>query len=289
MHIRLQKWLILIPIIDGCLSGLIISLSKINLTHIPAVLISFICASLAIGTLVPFVSWRDCKKIRLLHVPYFFILGLLGVYLSSFWYFKSIQHTTLINSALISALCPLFTLGITTILRQKLPRKKLVLAMLISFVGIYCIITQGHMPNIVKISYLGELYAFGAVITWVLYGVFISRLKTTFSSTFIALLANCTGLLFLLPSIISMQYSFGSIELYQWLTLFFIGILGRGISWSLYAYSIQHLGPNKTTLTVYGIKSISVFILTFFLLDDPITTWDITGAVAILTGLYVAL
>ncbi|MBN2460768.1 MAG: DMT family transporter [Candidatus Cloacimonetes bacterium] len=163
-------------------------------------LITFLRFSLAILMMVLFLKKKIRAEIERRDVVYFILMALCGTTL--FYYFENsaLKFTTVSNTALITALIPLFTLLTARILFAKKIHWQNYLGIIAGITGTAVlfyrdlIITRFHLK--------GDLMALGSVLMWVVYSFALGKVLHRYSMTFIVFRVFTYGVLFLLPVII---------------------------------------------------------------------------------------
>ena len=75
-----------------------------------------------------------------------------------------------------------------------------------------------------------------------------------------------------------------TMESVPWLVLTFAGTVGGGLSYFLFNYALQTIGPTQVAIFV-PLSPVTAAILSAFWLGEPITVWFVVGLAAVLIGI----
>jgi drug/metabolite transporter (DMT)-like permease len=135
---------------------------------------------------------------------------------------------------------------------------------------------------------LGYLYMAGAALSWVIYCFLTRPLFARCSRIHIVFWQSVFGFLGFLP--------FAALEYRNWdrpdlsvlIHLVFLGICCSALGYWYYARSLEVLGVSVSSIFINFIPVVTV-IAGFFLLGDRLSPLQWTGAVLVLSGVYLAM
>jgi drug/metabolite transporter (DMT)-like permease len=218
----------------------------------------------------------------------FFFLGTLGIVGYHFFFFISIRHTTVANTAVINAFNPVITAGLASLLIKERLGKLNYTGLIVALAGVMFLVTRGDIGNLLRFNFnIGDLYMLCAVVCWVLYSILVKNLSSrygNFTITFYAALFGVVQLCFLIMLEDPMT-QIRNISLSSFLSLLYMGIIASGIGYLLYNSSIKENGPTRTASVVYSLIPIFVGLLSFLLLKETISGILIISTILIISGL----
>lgn len=170
------------------------------------------------------------------------------------------------------------------LLKQSIPGRSYI-ALLISFVGVYIISSQGKLFNLEGTSLTGVMLATGSSVFWALYFIMNMRdkrdegvklfLNFLFGSTYLIVLMSVTGK-WQLP--VSLKGAAASV---------YIGLFEMGITFLFWLKALQLArSTDKVSNLVYLAPFISL-IFVHFILGEPVFYTTLVGLMLIISGILV--
>ncbi len=216
------------------------------------------------------------------------LLGIFGIIGYHFFFFSSLKHTSVANTAIIGAFGPLATGLLAAIFIKERLSKKNYLGIFLAFVGVLILITSGKIQTIIGLNFnYGDILMLLAVLSWAVYSVIIKNLSKKYDSftlTFYAT-ASAVVMLFFLAILEGGVAQIQAISLASILSVLYMGIFGSGLGYLLYNYGIKDLGPTKTSSLVYSQVPVFVAILSFLFFKEALTLPMIVSVILIIIGL----
>jgi len=74
--------------------------------------------------------------------------------------------------------------------------------------------------------------------------------------------------------------------LLEWVSLFYLGCFGTVLGFYWYYQGIKEIGPTKSGVFINFVP-VSALILSYFILNEPVTMQILAGAGLVVTGLYI--
>jgi len=112
-----------------------------------------------------------------------------------------------------------------------------------------------------------------AVLSWVIYTLLIKSLSKKYDGLTLTFAATFSGVitLFFLTFAENNIHQIVHISETSVLALMYMGIFSAGITYLLYNYNIEKIGPTKTSSIVYSCVPIFVTILSILFFDEKLT------------------
>ena len=252
-----------------------------------AAFLRFVIASIILLFLVYIVEKRipiPEKK----HIISIFLLGLTGIFLYNFCFFKGLKYIEAGRASVIVANNPIFiALFSALFFKERLTFIK-VLGILISITGAVVVITKGDFGSVFRNGFgVGEVYIFCTVASWVAYSLLGKAFMKDISPVISVAYSVWTGMLLLLiPALFEgighNLFSYSSID---WLCFAYLGILGTVVAFIFYYQGIQEIGPTKAGLFINFVPISGVF-LSFLILGECVTLSLLIGLFFVCIGIY---
>ncbi len=217
-----------------------------------------------------------------------FFLGLTGIFAYNILFFSGLSLINANRASLIIATNPIFiSLFSVLLFKDKLSSLKIA-GLGLSVAGALLVISSGQISTIFKSGIgKGELAIFGCVISWVSYSLMGKPLMKSLSPLAAVCYSSIAGTLMLFFPALA-QGLFSNIPSYgftEWANLFYLGFFGTVLGFFWYYEGIQKIGPMKAGVFINFVP-VSAIILSYFILDEPVTKEILAGAVLVIAGVY---
>lgn len=250
--------------------------------------ISIIFFRLVIASIFMILSSRifySKEKIKKEHYKQFLVLALLqplGYFMFESYGMKFINSTL---GALIIATIPLFTPIFTYFtVKEKLTIFHII-GLIISFFGVALVISNDFSG---RISLLGIILLFLAVIAANFYGILVKKLLSEYSGFTIVKIQNVIGLLYLLPLFIIFERNkLSNLQLIDFIPILKLSIFGSALAFIFKTYSIKKIGLINSNIFANMIP-VYTAIIAYFVLDDILGMKKFIGIVIVLSGLILS-
>ena len=212
-------------------------------------------------------------------------IGFLGIFLYNVFLYTGISSMDASQAFIINYLWPLMTVIFACIiLKEKMTSRKTI-AILLSFIGVIIVTTNGNLFSIQKSSLMGAVYCILAAVSYGLYSV-LNKQKSYIKSV-------CTMLYFLVSFLICLLYLFLSGKLYiptfpQLAGFLWIGIGSNAIGTTTWALALEHGDTSKISNLAYITPFLSL-IWTTLILKEDISLFSIVGLFVIISGIFIQL
>ena len=214
------------------------------------------------------------------------LLGVISTVIYPVLYVTGIGLCTASNASLILSTSPIFVALMGTVTRTETIHGWNWAGILLSFAGIFLVITGGRPGNaMLPQSLLGNLLVLGSTIAWALYTVLskrVTRRNSALSAT-AWMMASATPLLVIiaLPDLLAQDWQ--AVSLQGWLGLFYSSALSVAVGWVIWNIGVQRLGGIRTSLYVYLMPVVAVLVARVFL-GETMEPMQVVGAIGSLLG-----
>jgi len=214
------------------------------------------------------------------------ILGVVGVAGCQVFFTLGIARTTASNASLIMATTPIFVILFSALLRIERVTPFMGLGVALSFLGTGLLVGLGAGEiSFRSEAFAGNILVLGGAICWAVYTVLATPLLGHYPPLKVTTLATITAgvVLLLLGSGELARLEWADISLKGWLGLCYSFALSSAVTYAIWTSSIHSVGNTRTAVFMNLIPIVAV-IASWSLLGEVLGTWQLVGAVIILTG-----
>jgi drug/metabolite transporter, DME family len=245
--------------------------------------------ALAILAPILFLTNRSSLRVRSSHLVQFFLLGVVGLAGSNYFYYLAIEKTTVATAIVLQYVAPVWVL--LYMLSRGLQRATalrvsgVLLAVIGCALAVGEIAARANFPWLVisgaRFNTVGVIAAEVAAITFAFYNVYGQHLLQIYRRWTVlvySLLGAAVFWLLINPpwKIAAQHYSGG-----QWLFMLGFSIASMLIPFSLYFVGLQHLDPTRAIVTAC-LEPVWAILLTAMILGELVSPMQIVGIVVVL-------
>jgi drug/metabolite transporter (DMT)-like permease len=217
------------------------------------------------------------------------LLGLTGIFSYNLFFFSGLKHIQANQASLIIANNPIFiSLCAVLFFKERLNGMKIA-GLCLSVTGALIVISKGNLFDILALKIgKGELLIFGCVASWVTYSILGKKAMNDLSPIVSVCYSSIAGtLLLFFPAFFKGVFSnMASYQPLEWASLFYLGFFGTVLGFFWYYEGIKQIGPMKAGIFINFVP-ISAIVLSFFILNEPVTLSLIIGAIMVIAGVYI--
>lgn len=228
-------------------------------------------------------SIKEIKKYKSKDYLIIFSLGLIGIFLYDLFFYLGINAMQASQAFIINYLWPIMTvLFACIILKEKFTLRKII-AIIISFIGVIIVSSNGNIFNIDKSSIMGTFYCMLAAI---LYGLFsVLNKKQNYNKYTSMMLFYLGSFIISLIYVLTSKKTFMP-ELNQLLGMLWIGIFTSAIAYTSWALALAKGDTARISNIAYLTPFISL-IWTGIVLKEKISLYSVLGLVIIVLGIFI--
>lgn len=226
---------------------------------------------------------KELKKYPFNDYKQIVIIGLLGTFLYNLFLYLGIQNMQASQAFIINYLWPIMTVIFACIiLKEKMTFRK-VIAIILSFIGVIIVTSNGNLLSIDKNSLIGAFYCILAAIS---YGLFAVLNKKKNYDKYLSMM-----LFYLISFIISFVYILITKEWFvpqvnQLIGLIWIGVFTSAIAVTAWALVLEKGDVTKISNLAYITPFLSL-IWTGLILREKISIYAIVGLIVIILGILI--
>jgi drug/metabolite transporter (DMT)-like permease len=210
------------------------------------------------------------------------VSGLFGVTVYFFFESRGIKLTSASHASLIIAVIPVVTVLAETILFRTRISVLTGLGIALSVLGVVFVVNR-PAAGAGGVSIVGDLFMFGACISWVVYIVLSKNLHQRLSELAITAYQSLFGTAFLIPLALLEMRQWVPITLAAGLNLGYLAVFCSALANFLYVYALSALGPISVSPYVNLIPVVGV-LGGVILLGETLVWSQVAGGAVILAG-----
>jgi drug/metabolite transporter (DMT)-like permease len=228
---------------------------------------------------LPRLSWRQAGAVML--------LGATGVVAYNLLFFGGLQTVEAGRAALIVALNPIAIAVFSAWLFDERLRRLQLVGIVLSLAGAMVVIARGDPVDLLHVGIgAGELMLLGCVVSWVLYTLIGRRLLNRLSPLVTVSYASLAGSL-VLGLLVVLQGGIdprllGDIRVIAGIG--YLAVFGTVLAFVWYYTGVQAIGATRAAQFI-NLVPVSGVLLGVLVLQEPLTTSLLTGAVLVVVGL----
>ena len=201
----------------------------------------------------------------------------------------AIGITLVSNVSFIVCTAPLLTTILALLIYKKEKATRwLIGSSLMALLGVALVVYNGNF--VLKISPLGDLLSLLSALLWAFYSLIIRKLSGRYSAVFITRKVFFYGLLTILPFFAVYPWRFDVERLFQpeiLSNLLYLGVLASLICFVVWNVILKRIGMIRASNYLY-LNPVFTLTGSILLLGEQLTPIALTGAVLILSGVYLA-
>ncbi|EPG41643.1 DMT family transporter [Acinetobacter colistiniresistens] len=264
--------------------------SKMASHAISPVAITFYRLVLALTVMSTFVLipvWRNRKTIQQ-YWKQLALGGFLSVSLFQFLSYQAASTTTATNMAIVTALIPLLTMILSSVMLKDRLSYGMLFGGALSFYGILYLLSHGSITDIWKQGvHLGDGLMLIAAAGYALYGVLLKRWKMPIPAWQSNFVQSSFAIVYVLPFFIflpasQMQLNQQTIPLIVYASIFSSVLLSY-----LWIEGVRHLGPNRNSIFM-NLLPLFTALIAVALLGEHLQMFHYIGGGLTLLGILIA-
>jgi len=213
-------------------------------------------------------------------------LGILGNAVYQFFFIHAISLTTAANTSLILSMQPVFIALISVLLRIEKIHWAAWLGILISFFGLYLVITKSNAGlRFSTDNFRGDILILIGTVLWALYTALSKPFLERISPLKFSAITVLFGVPFYLPFAVKdiVRLPWAEISAKAWASLALSGLFGLVLGYVIWYYSVQKVGNAKTAI-YNNLTPLFTIIFSALFLQDKIRIDQAAGGAVIFAG-----
>lgn len=223
----------------------------------------------------------------------FAAMGLTGVAAYQFLENCAISYTNASNVAILVSTCPMGTALLSTfVLREKPPTRRFVTGFLLALSGISCVCAGGIRDF--HFNPLGDLLALGAMASWSVYSILITRTNSRGYEPILAIRRTFFWALAILTPFLPIGFDFTPTtnaarfaDVWSCFHLGFLGLLASALAFVLWNRTCRILGTVTATCGLYLIPVVTA-VVAALTLGETMTPLTALGTLLTIAGVLIS-
>ena len=219
------------------------------------------------------------------------LLGLCGIFFYNLCFFYGLHYINASRASLIVALNPaVIGLASWLLFKERLGRAKW-LGIGLCLLGAAMVIVSRN-PNLMqgaRNAWVGDLLILGCVMAWGAYSLLSRELNQTLGPVQTVTWSVLWGTLMLTLATLATGrltlQGFSALQLAQWYSLLYLGVLGSALAYIGYYDGIRRIGATRSGVFI-ALNPLTAVICGALLLDEALTVPMLAGGAVILLGIY---
>ncbi|WP_217474239.1 DMT family transporter [Stutzerimonas stutzeri] len=280
----------LFPIFAMALWAGNVIVSKMAAGSISPLAITFYRLALAVAVMSLFVAgptWRNRAIIRR-SWPKLMLLGFLSMAFYQCLSYWAADTSTATNMAIITALTPLLTMLVSSLVLREHPSLGMILGGTIALWGTAYLISEGAPAELLKGNYrVGDMLMLGAALCYASYSVLLRRWRIALPAWQSTYLQASSALVFMLPMLLLVPAGQASLDASTIPLILYAGILASVVLPFFWIKGVEHLGPNRCSVFM-NVLPIMTAGLAIVLLNEQLGWHHLIGGSVALLGVFIA-
>lgn len=216
--------------------------------------------------------------------PLLGLSGVLGITLYYYFEYSGISLTSTVSASMILAAIPIMTmLAETAVLRLPMTFAK-ALGALMSLSGVALIVIFGANGGAGNVK--GDLFIFGASLTWVGYLFACKRLRKRYTSLQMNTLQALSALITLFPLALMERGRWVPVPLSGWVSAFLLAAVCSALCYWLYGNALSVLTPLSSAIFI-NLIPLTTIIAGVAFLSEPVAPLQILGGALIVASIFI--
>ncbi|MFS0820528.1 DMT family transporter [Bacillus sp. 1P02SD] len=259
---------------------------KMLVLHFSPTILTMLRLLFIVLLLVGLSSFNRQRKMNKSDFASVFILGIVGVFINHWSFFKGLQTADPTTSALILATTPILTGVLAAIFLKEKLTIRMFIGSVVAIIGIYFVVTKGAFTSIHVDR--GLLWIVLTMVTFAIMIIMTRRLSTRMSPLAITLYSNIVGLFVSIPFVFILDSPLRiSSNFSDWALLIVTAIVVHGIANLIWNNYIRYVDASKASI-LSNLEPFVAMVMGFLLLAKPITGAEIIGSLFIVGGVILS-
>lgn len=264
--------------------------SKMAAGNISPLAITFYRLALAVAVMSLFVAvpaWRNRANIR--HSwPKLMFLGFLSMAFYQCLSYWAADTSTATNMAIITALTPLLTMLVSSLVLREHPSLGMILGGAIALWGTAYLISGGAPAELLKGNYrIGDMLMLAAALCYAVYSVLLRKWRIALPAWQSTYLQAASALVFMLPMLLLVPGGQASLDAATMPLILYAGILASVVLPFFWIKGVEHLGPNRCSVFM-NVLPVMTAGLAIVLLNEQLGWHHLVGGSVALLGVFIA-
>ena len=216
-------------------------------------------------------------------------LSLFGIVGFNSLIYHSVQYTTVIQVAIITAFVPAGSVIASWLFYRERINFFTIIGMIVAFFGLVLVIFRGNLIDILDFKFTsGEALAFLAVVSWSIYSVNLRRIDSSINQKGLLFVMISIGLCLIVPLYALEVIVFKEVGVASYINIMgivYLGVFASVVAFILFNRSVSKIGANRANMFNYFMP-IFTSALGYFILGEAIKWFHLIAIIFIFLGVY---
>lgn len=264
--------------------------SKMASGAISPLAITFYRLALAISIMSLFIAgpvWKNRVQVKR-YWPKLMFLGFLSMAFYQCLSYWAADTSTATNMAIITALTPLLTMLVSSLVLREYPTVGMVLGGAIALWGTAYLISGGAPLELIKGNYrIGDVLMLTAAISYAFYSVLLRKWQIALPAWQSTYMQAISALVFMSPMFLWVPKGQAMLDTATIPLILYAGILASVVLPFFWIKGIEYLGPNRCSVFM-NLLPVMTAGLAIVLLDEHLKAYHVMGGGIALLGVFIA-
>lgn len=221
--------------------------------------------------------------------PLMWFLGILGVSFYFYIQYTGLKHTTTVNSSIIMATSPIFTMILSTkFFHQEELSPNKIFGAILAFIGIFLVFSGGKGISFSSSTLLGDLLLLLNSICWALFSVLGKQLVDKYEPFVVIAHIYIYATITMLPVILTSGFANAvrRASFSTWVAVLYLAFFCSVYAFYMWYKGIKIIGAVRTSMFNY-INPVVAVIIGILFLKETWTFYTLFGGILVFIGVYV--
>lgn len=228
---------------------------------------------------------KSLLRIRLKDVPYFCLLGCVGMAFAQGAYLYAISKIQVAAAVLLQYMAPSLVAAYSILFWEERPTFLKVGALALAFCGCYFVV-GGYNLELLHMNHLGIMSGLASAVAFALYSLMGERGMHRYSPWTVLFYAMSFASLtwhILYPPFRYLSAGYSGV---QWAWIFYIAVAGTILPFGLYLTGVNYIRSTRASITA-TLEPISAGFIAFFALGEAMEPLQVFGGVLVISAIVV--
>ncbi len=243
----------------------------------------------ALLILIPFWLWSEgVVRFTLRDVGLLALLGV-AVLANHLLMLFGLQYIGAGAAGIIIGASPAITAFLSSIILHDVPFRQVWVGCAVSFFGVLLVSGASGAGGAGVNPLLGGCFIVLSLVSWALYTIGSRKVMERFSSLTVNWTTLLISIFLQLPLLVLNQKMFSagieSVPISGWMALVYVVVFATALGQQAWLYGVEGVGPSRAGIFI-NLIPVSALVLSFVILGEVISVWDVVGVCFILGGVW---
>jgi drug/metabolite transporter (DMT)-like permease len=226
---------------------------------------------------------KSLLRIRLKDLPYFFVLGCVGMAFAQGAYLYAISRIQVAAAILLQYMAPSLVAIFSIFFWKERPTFLKIVALVLAFCGCYLVV-GAYSLQLLHMNQSGIMGGLASALAFAIYTLMGERGMHRYSPWTVLFYAMCFASLTWHVLYSPFHYVTAGFSGTQWLWIFYIAVAGTILPFGLYLMGINYIRSTRASITA-TLEPISAGFIAFFALGEAMEPLQIFGGVLVISAI----